>query len=139
MKRPDALDREFETELFSNGHFYCPLCEKYVARNPRVSRSNLQPEVGWLPNMVVHYRHNHSTYYDRIARKIRTERGHRNFRHLVNERIRRQIIRKCWRFMRHHGIGAEHFEKLPGVGRKTIALARKKLSDSSVRRGKKGK
>ena len=115
-------------KLLQQAAFYCPLCEEYLPRSSKVQSVDFPSAVEWLTHMVMHYRHDHMRYYERNVRKLDSHRRYQNFKHMVNEKARRQIIRKCWRFLLEHDIRASHFEQLQGTGKKTLALARKRLS-----------
>jgi hypothetical protein len=46
---------------------------------------------------------------------------------IVNERAKRQIIRKCFEYMNYHGITPIHVAGLIGTEEATMVMAKKKL------------
>lgn len=81
--------------------------------------------------MVTHYRHNHVVYYDNSVGYASHRGAYDSFKHEVNERAKRQMIRKCAKFLRAHGITAADFAELQGTTEATMVVARKALGDEA--------
>ncbi len=90
-----------------------------------------------LACMVTHYRHHHVKYYNNSVGYVQrhTSVPYEAFKSEVNERAKRQIIRKATANLRALGITAEHFEALQNSEPKTIALARKLLGSAAAEAG----
>lgn len=124
--------------LFDAGYFYCPICNRKVLRSEYLQQQFGDTNVGWLANMVTHYRHHHIKSWDRCWGRY----GHRyrngwfgNYdeeKENVNERAKRQIIRKGLAFLKHHQITADTFEILRNTSLGTIILAEKKLGRNKL-------
>lgn len=120
--------------LITNNTFYCPICGQSnpISEYLKTVFENNERMI-WLSNMITHYRHNHITSWN----KCWGYNGHRYRRdwfgdydeekQKVNERAKRQIIRKAIPFLKHHSIGVECFQQLEWNDEKTIELAQKKL------------
>lgn len=112
----------------------CPICGRYVKKSDylaEVFKDN--PKVEWLANLITHYRHTHITSWNKCW-----EYGGHNYRRnwfkdydeekaIVNERAKRQIMRKSKDILLKHGITVEHFKTLQNTTDKTIELAEKLL------------
>ncbi|QQS35754.1 MAG: hypothetical protein IPM56_16155 [Ignavibacteriales bacterium] len=120
--------------LLKDNKVYCPLCKKYFPESTYLASNITDMKVLWLANMVTHYRHTHITSWN----KCWGHGGH-NYRSgwfgdyetekkKVNERAKRQIFRKCWRYMNYHFILVDHVLQLQNNDKKTIALANKMLA-----------
>ena len=88
--------------------------------------------------MVTHYRHCHITSWNKCW-----GRGGSRYRsgwfgdydtqkRIVNERAKRQIIRKCRDFLLLHKISSEHFKNLQGGEEKTFQLAVSQLDNKNL-------
>ncbi|MFB6307251.1 MAG: hypothetical protein ABEH43_09745 [Flavobacteriales bacterium] len=90
----------------------------------------------WLANMVTHYRHDHIRYWDQkwskggYGWKNLSEETYEKEKAQVNNRAKRQIIRKTQDFLVEHGIDSNVFRELIGTEEDTIALAKKILDDN---------
>ena len=80
--------------------------------------------------MVTHYRHHHVVYYNNSVGYASYKGRYDDFKHQVNERAKRQIIRKAGDFMKAHRITADHFAELQGTTEETLVLARDRLGGS---------
>lgn len=128
-KKPASLPPLFD----SQGAVYCPICKKSVGSSDYLKTVIQDERVLWIANMITHYRHNHITSWNKCW-----GRGGGRYRNgwfgdydeekkLVNERAKRQIIRKCKHYLMLHEIKAEHYEQLQSNDEKTIALAKTTL------------
>lgn len=112
----------------------CPICSRKVEQSDYLNQIfEGEPEVNYLAHMVTHYRHNHIESWDRCwGRGGSRYRGHwfgdyDLEKKKVNERAKRQIIRKGKDVLNQLGILPEHFERLQNTEEKTMVLARKLL------------
>ena len=115
--------------------FYCPLCDGVVEKSEYLStvfKDN--PKMEWLANMVTHYRHEHVKYYNNSVGYVSFFHDYDGFKNVVNNRTKRQIIRKCKAFLLANNFTSKQFIELQNTEEKTIALANKILGkdDSSI-------
>jgi hypothetical protein len=116
----------------------CPICNRKVTESEYLNEifEDL-PEVNYLSHMVTHYRHNHIESWNKCwGRGGSRYRGYwfgdyDEEKKKVNERAKRQIIRKGKDVLQLIGITPEHFEQLRNTEDKTMELARKILTPSN--------
>ena len=107
---------------------YCPICGSYFYGSQYLR--NVFPgndKQFWIATMITHYRHTHLNYYDRSVDFVSKIIGYERFKHLVNERIKRQLIRKTYKFMRWNGITVEHISNLQRTTTETMEIAKSLL------------
>jgi hypothetical protein len=112
----------------------CPICSQKVGQSEYLNEifAN-EPEVNYLAHLVTHYRHNHIDSWNRCW-------GYQGWRYRgnwfvdydeekrkVNERAKRQIIRKGRVILNELGIKPEHFARLQNTEEKTMEVANKLL------------
>ena len=120
--------------LFQGSQFYCPMCEKYFNESEYLRKVIETEKTLWLANMVTHYRHHHIKSWNRCW-SYRSGNYYRSGwfgdyeeeKSKVNERAKRQIIRKCTAYLIHFNIEVKDFEGLQYNDDATIELAKKKL------------
>jgi hypothetical protein len=120
-------------------HFHiCPLCNRSINRSDYLREIFAdEPEVEWLANLVTHYRHDHITSWNNCwGRHGSRYRGHwfgdyESEKSIVNERAKRQLIRKGHEILRLNGITPEHFDRLQHTSIETQAIAQKLLKIGS--------
>lgn len=112
---------------------YCPICNQYFNTSEYLN-SNFKNDhkARWLANMVTHHRHEHITSWDNSWSRNGYARNYLNVdytkeKHKVNERAKRQILRKCKEYMIENGFCAEDILKLKGTEKETIELYKKHL------------
>lgn len=116
--------------------FYCPLCNRSIVRSEYLTVTFGDTKEGWLANMVTHYRHDHIASWDRCwgyeGRRYRAGwfGNYDEEKQKVNERAKRQLIRKAKTYLLHHQIQPEDFLKLEKTDSQTFALAKKMLADT---------
>lgn len=123
-------------QIFKEGNFLFPIDGKYYSESEYL-RSAIQDEkVRWLANLITHYRHNCIKSWNRMwsnGRRGAAYRSAANFgdydeeKVKINERAKRQLIRKCYPFFLQAGIEVTHFTELQNTDWETIALANKFL------------
>lgn len=127
------------SDLFNNNKnkFYCPLCNKCWQISEFLQKTfNDNDKALWFSNMVTHYRHEHITSWNKCwgynGQYYRSKwfKDYDSEKAKVNERAKRQIIRKAKDFMIKYEIGVETVKKLKGYDSKTIELANEKLHTS---------
>lgn len=113
---------------------WCPICKKHFETSDYLSTVFECQHTLWLANMVTHFRHNHITSWDKqwgknghYYRSAFPERDYDEMKKEVNERAKRQILRKCKTYMLEHGFKVEHVESLQNTTEKTLELYRKIL------------
>jgi hypothetical protein len=120
----------------------CPICSRRVEQSDFLNEIfKEEPEVNYLAHMVTHYRHNHidswNKCWGRHGGRYRSNwfGDYDEEKRKVNERAKRQIIRKGKDILIQLGILPEHFERLQNTETKTIELAKKLLNpvDTSLK------
>ncbi len=117
----------------------CPICNHFFRTSDFLNNEIHDEHVRWLANMVTHYRHVHLKSWD----KMWGHNGH-YYRHGwydgdyeshkkdVNERAKRQILRKCKKYMIDNGFSTEHVMQLQNTDEKTIELYDKLLKSNKM-------
>lgn len=120
-------------EQLSCTYQHCPICCEKFETSDYLNNVFKDEHVRWLANMVTHYRHEHLKSWDKTW-----SRGNYGWNQLsectydqekqkVNERAKRQILRKCKDFMIQNGFTVEHVIQLKNTDSKTIELYQKIL------------
>ena len=106
----------------------CLLCGKIISSS-YLNSVLKDDKVYQLACMVMHYRHEHVKYYNNSVGYVchYTNVEYEEFKTLVNERAKRQILRKAKDKLIEKGFGVKHFAELKNTDEKTLALARKIL------------
>lgn len=114
----------------------CPICGEMVNESEYLEqRFKDQPEVNYLAHMITHYRHHHITSWNKCwGRNGGYYRGYwfgdyEEEKKKVNERAKRQIIRKGKKVLQGIGIKPSHFLELANTEEKTMELAVKVLGN----------
>lgn len=107
--------------------FNCPICGEKQEGSDYLSSIFSSYKVLWIANMITHYRHHHIKYWDNSVNYISKHLDYDRQKSVVNERCKRNIIRKCRNFMYEKGIKENHFRQLPYNDDSTIKLAEKYL------------
>lgn len=118
-----------------DGSFLFPIDGKYYRESDYLRTAIKDEKVRWLANLVTHYRHNCIASWNRCwgRRGGAAYRAAANFgdydeeKAKVNERAKRQLIRKCYPIFLQVGIEVNHFAELQNTDWETIALANKYL------------
>lgn len=110
--------------------FYCPICEQRFDTSDYLSsvfKGN--DKAMWLANMVMHYRHNHITSWNkywgwngRAYREAAHFGDYDTEKSIVNERAKRQIARKCPQYIINNGINASVYSALQGTTEETLKV-----------------
>lgn len=104
----------------------CPICKSHIKQSEYLAGEIFDKKVLYLANMVTHYRHNH-VKWDKSWRYMQNKNGHswdyEKAKQDINERAKRQIIRKCSGVLKGMGIGPAHFGLLENRDSKTLTLA----------------
>jgi hypothetical protein len=115
----------------------CPICHSRVTKSDYLNEIfGEEPQVEWIANLITHYRHDHITSWDKCwGRNGSAYRGYwfkdyEEEKSKVNERAKRQIIRKGHKILIQNGITTEHFKRLQNTTEQTIKVAEKNLSIS---------
>jgi hypothetical protein len=136
---------EFHPELIRANKFWCPMCKEWDTLSDylmKIFKDN--PKSLWFANMVTHYRHSHITSWNKCWGY-----GGKNYRRgwfkdyedeksKVNERAKRQILRKCKEFMKFHKFSTDDILILENNSSKTIELANKILPKNDIELDKVG-
>jgi hypothetical protein len=109
----------------------CSICSRKVEQSGYLNQIfKDEPEVNYLANIVTHYRHNHidswNKCWGRHGSRYRSNwfGDYDEEKNKVNERSKRQIIRKGKDILNRLGIRPKLFEKLQNTEEKTMGLAR---------------
>ncbi len=115
--------------------FFCSVCDNYFQESKYLAEHIEDEKVRYVANMVTHMRHTHIKSWNRMWDKGAGG-GYQTAAHFgdyddekekVNERQKRNLIRKSKDFLKAHGINSAHFLQLQENDEKTIALAKKVL------------
>lgn len=116
----------------------CPLTHVKIKQSPylaQVFKSDYKTL--WIANLITHYRHNIISYWDKCwgynGNRYRRNwfRDYDEEKALVNERAKRQIIRKAHNILMDCGITPEVFGNLEGTTEETMKVAKKFLTPKS--------
>jgi hypothetical protein len=122
-----------------NNMFYCPISDGYFEMSDYLmSIFKQNPKALWFANMVMHYRHNHISWWNKCWGKHGYKYQGNWFgdyeeeKRKVNETAKRQIIRKCHQFINYHKITLDDMMQLQGKDEKTIELASKYFNNETM-------
>lgn len=132
MKKPQ---KEFKAGAYYLAHNICPICERNFTPSEYLATVFVdQPLELFMANMVTHYRHAHITSWNKAWGRYGSNYRDKWFgdydeeKSKVNERAKRQIIRKAHPVLRELGITAETLKNLQGTTPETLKVAEKYLS-----------
>lgn len=114
-------------DLITDKGVYCPLCKSRFEGSYYLRDTFPDDRRYWLAAMIMHYRHVHIVYYNRGVSHQSRKGQYGEYKRLVNERAKRQLLRKCEIFLKKWGFTVSDFEGLEGTERKTLKLAVKVL------------
>ena len=108
----------------------CPICNSFFETSSFLNENIQDEHARWLANMVTHYRHNHISSWNRSwgrnGNQYRSGWGNQlDYDELkidVNERAKRQILRKCKKYMIENGFKVDHIKMLNHTDDKTFNL-----------------
>lgn len=116
-----------------SAHSTAPICGEYKMESEYLASVISEPGTLWIANMITHYRHTHISSWNKCwgygGGRYRSGwfGSYEDEKRKVNERAKRQILRKAGAYMRIHKINSRHFEGLQHNDEETLALARKAL------------
>lgn len=108
---------------------YCPMCGIYFTESEYLCSVISDERTLWIANMITHYRHNHIESWNKCwgpgGGRYRSGwfGDYDTQKRKVNERAKRQIIRKARAYLHYHKITSKHFEGLQHNDEETLALA----------------
>ena len=112
----------------------CPLCNLRFAASEYLNTAIPDKLTRYFANLVTHYRHNHITswnkcwgYKGRYYRKAAHFGDYNDEKKKVNERAKRQLIRKGKDRLNLIGLTPQHVCQMASTDRETIAVANKLL------------
>lgn len=133
LKNTEILETKI-FPLFENDMFFCPLCKDYFPESDHLKTVIDNKNTLWIANMVTHYRHTHIKSWNRCWNSYSGNHyrsgwfgDYESEKSEVNERAKRQIVRKCTEYLKHYSITLQDFEGLEFNDEKTLELIRKKL------------
>jgi len=117
----------------------CPICKGYFTTSFHLNQAISDERVRWLANMVMHYRHTHISSWNKSWNRngyfYRNGWGdykeYEDLKKDVNERAKRQILRKCKTYMIDNGFKVNHVIQLQNTDQQTIDLYNKLLSENN--------
>lgn len=122
---------------------YCPLCDNMFTASDHLAVVFAgRPRAEWLANMVTHYRHRHITSWNKMWRGFPGA-AYRRAAHFgdyeaekskVNERAKRQLLRRARAWLIQAGVTADDFAALRGTTEETLRFARRLLPGREQRR-----
>ena len=126
---------DYESQLIrkrdSYYQVYCPLCNEWFGGSSYLFTVFTDERSLWLANMVTHYRHSHIISWDKMwgryggyyqqAAHYHDE-DYEVRKSEINERAKRQIVRKATEFLKNNNIGMDVFNSLQGTTDKTIKV-----------------
>lgn len=116
----------------SKGYVYCPICGSLFAPSAYLnSIFTDNPRANYLAHLTMHYRHKHINYYNKWVHYHSYYRDYDKFKIVVNNRAKRNILRKCKKFLKEHKFTVRDFAALQHTDAKTLKLARKVLGKGS--------
>lgn len=114
----------------------CPICGKHFTPSDYLAKVFADnPKALFIANLVTHYRHHHIESWNNCWGEngyyYRRDwfRDYEKKKQKVNERAKRQIIRKATAILIKLGINSNTFRHLANTDAETIALAVKKLDN----------
>lgn len=107
-----------------DGQIYCPLCRVYVKGSFYLRYIFDIDRQYWLATMISHYRHNHYIDYDQRVDHEANLGRYEAFKHLINERIKRNLLKNNKSYMNAIGITVQDVKALRDTTEDIIALAR---------------
>lgn len=121
-----------------NDYIHCPICGKDFKSSEYLNEVFMNNDrARWLANMIMHYRHDHLKSWDKTWSRGYYYRGNSFGNHKgydydkakkeVNERAKRQILRKAKDFMVNNNFTVGDVKALNGTTSKTIELYNKHL------------
>lgn len=128
-------------ELFKDNFFFCPICKKYNKQSEYLRTVIADEKTLWLANMITHYRHQHISSWNKCWGKNGSRYRSKWFtdydyeKAAVNERAKRQIIRKCKSYLIENKIELKHFQMLPQNEDATLVLAKMELNKELLQFG----
>ena len=128
------LKNQFTIKMRNLDQITCPICNEIFMESEYLSEVfKDDTKTKFISNLVTHYRHSHISYWNRCwGRNGDRYRGHwfKDYdfeKAKVNNRAKRQIIRKAGSVLKTMGIGPRHFKRLQETDVKTMDLALKVL------------
>ena len=122
-------------DLFKNNYVYCPLCNQHFMESDYLNSVFVDNKKAlWLANMVTHYRHHHITSWNKCwgqygyIYRSKWFGEYEDEKRKVNERAKRQIVRKATPFLSYHEISMNEFKLLQYNDEATLQLVEKKLT-----------
>ena len=117
-----------EVQNINAYQFYCPLCNNWQDGSHYLSTVFDGPTL-WFANMITHYRHGHIKYWDNSLGYINAKLNYDKEKIKVNERAKRQIIRKASNFVEKTGLTLNNLKSLQHTDEKTIEVYNKKINN----------
>lgn len=128
-------DNEIKNSEDKRKTMYCPICNKEIIQSDYLEGIfNDDYPTLWIANLVTHYRHYHITSWNKCWDKYGNRyRGswfgdYDEEKAKVNERAKRQLIRKSYQSLNANGVTVETFLKLQNTTEETIKVAKKYLN-----------
>ena len=112
----------------------CPICNEYFETRPYLNKLFTDEHARWVANMVTHYRHAHITswnkmwgYHGQYYTSGWYNGDYDDLKRKINERAKRQILKKCEKEMKADGFKVDHVKLLKNTDAATLKLYVKKL------------
>lgn len=111
----------------------CPICCNFIKQSEYLEMAISNEKTRYIANLVTHYRHHHisswNTCWSQGGRRYRADwfGDYDVEKAKVNERAKRQIIRKSFQILKEMGITPENISELENTTEETIKIAKKYL------------
>jgi|GEM_PF-3473411 len=134
-KQIDMMNMK-QAPMFAAENVFCPICKTYFSSSEYLGSVIDNEKTLWLANMVTHYRHYHIKSWNRCWNSNSGNRyrsgwfgDYEEEKRMVNERAKRQIIRKCREYLKHNNFLLSDVELLEMNSPETLNLAIKILHE----------
>jgi len=118
---------------------FCPICKREIKKSEYLSDIfSDNPPLEYFCNLITHYRHTHITSWNKMwgahGRSYQKAAGFGDYeeeKSIINERAKRQLIRKAWPVFQKIGLTAKMVAGLDKTTNETIKVANKFLNDKA--------
>ena len=119
------LDNEIKVKY---GSEKCPICGEEFIFSEYLHNAILNPKTRLIANLITHYRHNHQASWNKSCHYISQKWGEDAYQKAKNDhnnRAKRQILRKCEKWIIENKITESNFTELQYNDSKTCELIAK--------------
>lgn len=116
-------------EIHKNNKTYCPICNKKFDASQNANSQNDNQHTRWFKNMISHFKDAHVTSLNNYLGPYNNHyigywfKNHDKVESIVNEKVKRQILKKTKLFLNKEGFTLDHFASLGNHSNETMQLA----------------